>query len=526
MMARHFVYILLIIFLIITGSAFGQDPEGGLDSVYVVCQRNTTHGSDTLEVSFQIRYSSDNTGTNKIAGIGLPVLITGSNIVSVDTSDVKAFTGSGVGHFAVLAANKYGNADPTVPPFYMIYGAVNTGTGVTGDSLFVNIVLQVDDTGTICIDTLSTPSLYPSFVTESAISFTPGWNGPYCCRVDSALPGDVNCSGYINLADLVTLVQHFALCPSWNLCDPCQANLDGDSLLDWADLWHLVYYLFIFGDPPFLCNTAPYPQIDPGLPDTLKIETVDACQDLSFALDVSLRNDDSVYFHIPLAFSEPSQVVYDSFANIRINLNSIAVRAPYQCRGDSGILVTTPEPMTPTMPNRISPGAGSIIRIFGHIPPAAETGFVALDTAFLEKDNRLSLIWVDTGSVNVRRTKRFVPKVVPGGVNIRPCLAKPGDANRSNNFSLSDIIATVNYIFNKPIPDTLSPPFPPCPSKEPICWLSQLLCRGDCNGDGSVSLSDVIRGVNYIFKKPCAKPEDPTPQCWAPVKTCPCCIDL
>jgi hypothetical protein len=69
--------------------------------------------------------------------------------------------------------------------------------------------------------------------------------------------------------------------------------------------------------------------------------------------------------------------------------------------------------------------------------------------------------------------------------------ALAGDANASGNYTLGDIIAIVNYIFNKPgcVPT-------------PTCWLSGLLCRGDWNGDGNVSLSDVIQGVNYIFNKP------------------------
>jgi hypothetical protein len=71
------------------------------------------------------------------------------------------------------------------------------------------------------------------------------------------------------------------------------------------------------------------------------------------------------------------------------------------------------------------------------------------------------------------------------------CLGKAGDANASGTYSLSDVIATVNYIFNKP----------GC-SPQPLCWISSLLCRGDWNGSGTVSLSDVIQAVNYIFNKP------------------------
>lgn len=73
----------------------------------------------------------------------------------------------------------------------------------------------------------------------------------------------------------------------------------------------------------------------------------------------------------------------------------------------------------------------------------------------------------------------------------KSCLAKPGDANASNTYTLGDAIAIVNYIFNKP----------GC-SPQPTCWLSNLLCRGDWNRDGMVQLSDAIRGVNYIFDKP------------------------
>jgi len=71
------------------------------------------------------------------------------------------------------------------------------------------------------------------------------------------------------------------------------------------------------------------------------------------------------------------------------------------------------------------------------------------------------------------------------------CWAKPGDANANGGYGLDDAIAIVNYIFNKP----------GC-SPQPLCWLSNLLCRGDWDGSTTVTLSDAIRGVNYIFNKP------------------------
>lgn len=71
------------------------------------------------------------------------------------------------------------------------------------------------------------------------------------------------------------------------------------------------------------------------------------------------------------------------------------------------------------------------------------------------------------------------------------CTAMPGDANASGTYTLADIIAAVNYYFNKP----------GC-SPAPLCWLSGLLCRGDWNASGTITLGDIIQGVNYYFNKP------------------------
>ena len=85
------------------------------------------------------------------------------------------------------------------------------------------------------------------------------------------------------------------------------------------------------------------------------------------------------------------------------------------------------------------------------------------------------------------------------------CLSKPGDANADGNFTLSDPIATVNYIFNKS----------GCTPK-PECWFKGLLCRGDWDGSTTVTLSDAIRGANYIFNKPGGP--------WNAIAVEPCCL--
>jgi hypothetical protein len=101
-------------------------------------------------------------------------------------------------------------------------------------------------------------------------------------------------------------------------------------------------------------------------------------------------------------------------------------------------------------------------------------------------------------------------------INVRSALQEipncgmPGDANADSIVTLSDVIGTVNHVFNKP-----GWPTNKCYSNTIRCWLSDLLCRGDWNGNGSVALSDVIQGVNHLFNKPGGP--------WDPVTTDLCC---
>ena len=96
---------------------------------------------------------------------------------------------------------------------------------------------------------------------------------------------------------------------------------------------------------------------------------------------------------------------------------------------------------------------------------------------------------------------------------VKVCTAVPGDATASNSWTLGDVIAIVNYIFNKP----------GC-SPVPACWLADgLVCRGDANGNGTVTLGDIIRMINYIFNKPCPIPGQPPSGCWIPWPSGTCC---
>jgi len=86
-----------------------------------------------------------------------------------------------------------------------------------------------------------------------------------------------------------------------------------------------------------------------------------------------------------------------------------------------------------------------------------------------------------------------------------------GDADANGYHSLADVLSAANYIFGRP-------GYRICPSSSNLCWLSDLLCRGDWNGDNSVGLTDIIRGVNYIFNKPSGP--------WNPFPSGTCCLAI
>jgi hypothetical protein len=149
--------------------------------------------ADTTELIFQLRYFSDNRFHNKVSKMVGMFSISGTNIISVDTNIARVFAGSGVAHFGFLHASQFVRADSTVPSFYTQFIARNLSGGVTGDSLFVNVIVSVKDTGTICIDTIPTPSPDPevpplSFRTELGYNYQPLWSGPCCPQVYFSIP--------------------------------------------------------------------------------------------------------------------------------------------------------------------------------------------------------------------------------------------------------------------------------------------------------------------------------------------------
>jgi hypothetical protein len=96
-------------------------------------------------------------------------------------------------------------------------------------------------------------------------------------------------------------------------------------------------------------------------------------------------------------------------------------------------------------------------------------------------------------------------------VRLFQCLAMPGDADADEALGLPDAISIVNYVFSKP-------GWSSCPSNTNLCWLFDMICRGDWSGEGDVTLADAITCVNYVFSKPGGP--------WNPVPSGACCLPV
>ncbi|MCI0530672.1 MAG: VCBS repeat-containing protein [candidate division Zixibacteria bacterium] len=107
----------------------------------------------------------------------------------------------------------------------------------------------------------------------------------------------------------------------------------------------------------------------------------------------------------------------------------------------------------------------------------------------------------------------------PDSVLPATCLAIPGDANANGRLGLDDIISILNFLYcgsgSGGADAQKCNGWPPCSFNSGMCWLSGLLCRGDWNGSCSVTLADIIMGVNFLFNKPGGP--------WDPLPVGPCC---
>ena len=248
--------ILLLFFLLYNGLAWGGDP-GNPDTAYIECGFlgiDDTGGTVIIKVKFY----TDNVGdTNKLSGFSLPLSITNSNPSAtpvLDTTVSATYSGSAVSSFNITKTHVPTNGgDPSIFPLQFVLGAASFGSGIgAGRYLYANIKLHLEDTTTICIDTLSTQTASLSFVKITSDKYTPQWKSA-CCKVSFGFPaGDASCNGVVNLTDVIYLVNYlFKGGPA-----PCAlkyGDSNCDTKVNLSDVIYDVNYLFKGGPKPKSC---------------------------------------------------------------------------------------------------------------------------------------------------------------------------------------------------------------------------------------------------------------------------------
>jgi hypothetical protein len=253
-----FFTLTLIFILFLTSSALAQqDPfdPGEADTLYFVPGDPCSVDGDTLyfpwgggDVTIYINIWND----EDLKGISVPLIDLSYGPPSnafLDSSqnngaeEPLCFVGSRIEGFEFKSINL------NLQPPQVLYGAVGIDSLPPGEGLFATMIYTVEDTGTICLDTLLFPPENTlKFVTPPRypLGFTPQFV-PRCFHLRPYLCGDANGDEIVNIVDAAYLANYlFKAGPA--PVSSSDVNCDGET--DVIDITYLLEYLFRLGFLP------------------------------------------------------------------------------------------------------------------------------------------------------------------------------------------------------------------------------------------------------------------------------------
>src|SRR5574341_509950 len=252
---------LCVLFFILCNLAWAGDPadRGNPDTVYLECG-GVTGGI----LNIKVRIVTDNIGdSNRIVAIGVPLEITNSNPAAkpvLDTTLGATFSGTAVEAWTSRSVYVVSNdRNPSIFPVKVGVSSLTFDYSLAlraGRYLFANVKIRLQDTTPICVDTFSYAGNKIRFTPITSRGYTPQWRG-ICCQVDSSdltfSAGDVNCSGNVNLTDVLYLANYvYKSGPAPCLDRVGDVNCSG-GLANLSDIIYLVNYLFKGGPAPVSC---------------------------------------------------------------------------------------------------------------------------------------------------------------------------------------------------------------------------------------------------------------------------------
>lgn len=223
--------------------------------MYIDCTPPDFVEGESVLVSFDIILKTDNTGAgNDITGIGIPLIITSSNLLSearLVSDSAAIYSGSDLAGWEILSA--YVPSPSHDLPAQLVLGMVRLyGNGLFfGTYILAHVIVASRDTTTICIDTQHTETVELGLCV-SLISYTPVWYSA-CCSVTTPVcsekSGDANGDSQVSLTDIIFIASYFFNKKPVPI-PLCRGDFNGDGRVNFTDIFYGINYIFKGGVPP------------------------------------------------------------------------------------------------------------------------------------------------------------------------------------------------------------------------------------------------------------------------------------
>jgi hypothetical protein len=312
-------------------------------------------------------------------------------------------------------------------------------------------------------------------------SFTPQFSSGLIDVSCDYLMGDVGQGdGYVNVADIITLQKLYFYDAPGLLYDRWGAgDLNCDRRLDMRDLIYLWDVIFDVVEP-CTCGTINPPFYDdPGLPDTIWVESETLIVGISSPICIGVINDEPVN-GMALALEWDGSAVlewdwetYPIFTDRIDDIPWIYADLDHSDGVNPDTFLLYGFMTSDTIP--LSPGRDAVC-CPSFIPQSAGTATFRL------------VSWVNAGQsmLVTEDHAAALPAFYGGNITVLPYL--PGDPNHDGIVDIADVVYLINYLFVDG-PDPLE--------------------SGDVTCNGTVDIADVIYLINYLFiggPPPCSPP--------------------
>lgn len=459
------ILFLIFLFCFSSGVSLAQDP-GNADTVKLA----NISGEIEDTVSMPVFLYND----EELTSVVIPLLVEGySGWLRFDS---VSYVGSRLADPTVLdnrQAYVFGTDIFTVDSLLLSFSVSSGNNLPVGTGKLCDLWFTLHFGGPVLVDSLPVSPQGRLLLTDtSPQSFTPQFSSGLIDIACNYLIGDCDLDGNVNSADILTLNKLFFydLVVPWLHRGPGDVNCD--RRLDMRDLVYLTDMLFHPPLPACTCGTINPPFYDdPGLPDTVWVESETLIVGIPSTISVGIINDEPLTgMAIDLEWDGSAVLGVDmqnsEFTNRITNLHWTAVGHAYANgvnpdtfqfygwrNGDNAI--------------SLSPGRDAVISIT-LIPQSAGTATFRL------------VSWVNAGESMLATEDHaaILPAFYGGNITVIPYLA--GDPNHDGIINTSDVVYLINYLFiggPQPIP----------------------LESGDATCDGDINASDVIYLINYLF---------------------------